>query len=359
MISAICFTADWLERKRKELKGVDPGLLEKALHAFALLGHLAETELKFVFKGGTSLLLHVPVIRRLSIDIDILCSAPAAELERILGEIAKVPPFIGYEIQNRGYRGLPNRNHFKFFYTPLDTRNPAPYVFLDVVEEPEIPHDIIIKPITPSILEIRREIPVTIPTVESLLADKLTAFAPRTTGVPFAPANGNPPDSMQIVKQLFDVGELFNLAEDLTAVRRVYQKVFSLENAYRGGGFTPADALEDTLQASLSLSMHQLKGVKDSPEALMLVDGVRKLTSHLVDHHFTLDMAKLAAAKAALVARLITSEESGPSLEAFRSVPTNEELGQLMITGEWERLNRLKNINPEAFWYWYQASKLA
>jgi hypothetical protein len=63
MIAEICFTADWLGKKRKELRGVDPGLLERALHAFALLGHLAESNLKFVFKGGTSLLLHVPVIR--------------------------------------------------------------------------------------------------------------------------------------------------------------------------------------------------------------------------------------------------------------------------------------------------------
>jgi len=37
MIAEICFTADWLEKKRKELKGVDPGLLERALHALALL----------------------------------------------------------------------------------------------------------------------------------------------------------------------------------------------------------------------------------------------------------------------------------------------------------------------------------
>lgn len=359
MISKICFTADWLERKRKELRGVDPGLLEKALHAFALLGHLAESDLKFVFKGGTSLLLHLPIIRRLSIDIDILCSTPDTELERILDEVAKVPPFIGYEKQTRGFRGMPERSHFKFFYTPLDTRNPAPYVFLDVVVEPEIPHDVIVKPITPSILEIRREIPVAVPTVESLLADKLTAFAPRTTGVPFAPANGHPADTMQILKQLFDVGELFNIAEDLTAVRRVYQKVFALENEYRGGGFTPADALEDTLQGSLSLSMHKLKGVKDSPEALLLVDGARKLMSHLVDHSFNIDMAKLAAAKAALMVRLIANKDSGSSLDAFRAIPTNEDLGQLMIGGEWERLNRLRATNPEAFWYWYQASRIS
>lgn len=215
------------------------------------------------------------------------------------------------------------------------------------------------KPITPEILEIRCEIQVTVPTVESLLADKLTAFAPRTTGVPFQPANGSPPDTMQIVKQLFDVGELFNLAKDLAAVRRVYQKVFSQENVYRGGGFTTEDVLEDTLQASLSLSMHRLKGVKDSAEALMLEDGARKLTSHLVDHRFNLDMAKLAAAKAALIAKLIKKETAGTSLEVFRTVPPPEELRQLKIEGEWERLNRLMSVNLEAFWYWYQASKLA
>lgn len=358
MIAEICFTADWLDKKRKELKGVDPSLLERALHAFALLGHLAESDLKFVFKGGTSLLLHVPVIRRLSIDIDILCSAPTAELDRFLAEAAKVPPFIRYEEDERGSRGLPERRHFKFFYTPLVAGNPAPYVFLDVVEEPHVPHEVTVKPIMPDILEIRREILVTVPTVESLLADKLTAFAPRTTGVPFAPNNGKPADTMQIVKQLFDIGELFSLAEDLAAVRRVYQKVYAQENVYRGGGFAPADALEDTLQASLSLSMHRLKGVKDSTEALMLEDGARKLTSHLVDHRFNLDMAKLAAAKAALTAKLVKSEDAGASLGAFRTVPPPEELRQLKIEGEWERLNRLMSVNPEAFWYWYQASKL-
>jgi hypothetical protein len=358
MIAEICFTADWLENKRRELRGVDPSLLERALHAFALLGHLAESDLKFVFKGGTSLLLHVPVIRRLSIDIDILCSTPAAELDRVLVEVAKVPPFIRYEEDERGSRGLPERRHFKFFYNPIVAGNPAPYVFLDVVEEPHIPHDVVVKPISPNILEIRREIPVTVPTVESLLADKLTAFAPRTTGVPFTPAYGNPPDTMQIVKQLFDVGELFTLAEDLTAVRRVYRRVFDLENVYRGGGFTIDDALHDTLGASLSLCLHRLKGVKDTPEALMLEEGARKLTSHLVNHRFNLDMAKLAVAKAALITRLIANEDSGSSLEAFRAVPPPEELRQLLITGEWERLNRLMSVNPDAFWYWYQASRL-
>lgn len=358
MIAEICFTADWLDKKRKELKRVDPGLLERALHAFALLGHLAESNLEFVFKGGTSLLLHVPVIRRLSIDIDILCAASAAELDRVLAEVAGVKPFIRFEEDVRGSRGLPQRRHFKFYYTPLVLGNPAPYIFLDVVEESRIPHEVVVKPITPEILEIRREILVTIPTVESLLADKLTAFAPRTIGVPLVPANGRPPDTMQIVKQLFDVGELFSLAEDLPAVRRVYQRVFDLENVYRGGGLTADDALGDTLQASLSLSMHRLKGTKDTSDALMFEDGVRKLTSHLVNHRFNLDIAKVAAAKASLLSRLIANNDTEPSLSSWRTMPSLEVLRATEITGDWDRLNRMKATNTEAFWCWYQASKL-
>ena len=164
---------------------------------------------------------------------------------------------------------------------------------------------------------------------------------------------------MQIVKQLFDVGELFNQAEDLITVRRVYQKVFDLENIYRGGGMTASDSLHDTLDACLSLSLHRLKGVNDSSDALMLEDGARKLTSHLVNHRFNLDAAKLAAAKTALVSKLIKNEDAGTSLEVFRTVPSPEELRKLKIDGEWERLNRLMSVNPEAFWYWYQASILA
>jgi hypothetical protein len=57
MISGECFTSEWQTRKREELGGCDPVLLEKTIHAFALLDALATRGLEFVFKGGTSLLL--------------------------------------------------------------------------------------------------------------------------------------------------------------------------------------------------------------------------------------------------------------------------------------------------------------
>ena len=40
--------------------------------------------MQFIFKGGTSLLLHMPQVRRLSRDIDNVCGRPAAELDAVV-----------------------------------------------------------------------------------------------------------------------------------------------------------------------------------------------------------------------------------------------------------------------------------
>ena len=66
MIRNECFRRDWIEAKRNELGVVDAVLLEKCIHALQLLGMLATTGLDFVFKGGTSMILLLKRIRRLS-----------------------------------------------------------------------------------------------------------------------------------------------------------------------------------------------------------------------------------------------------------------------------------------------------
>jgi len=356
MISPRCFTPEWSRAKAREIRAGDPALLGKAVHALALLGHLAESGLDFVFKGGTSLLLHAGTIRRLSIDIDILCPAPPGELDKVLPEIGKKAPFTGWAPVDRGERGLPERRHFRFLYPSGFSGGGS--VLLDVVEEPDVPHVVVSKPIVTSFLEIDREVMVRVASIESLLADKLCAFAPRTTGVRFEPPNGRPTDTMQIVKQLFDVGELFDMAESLADVRAVYRKVFDLENGYRGGRFTMSEALKDTETVSLRLGSHKLKGVADHPDALLLVDGIGRLASHLVNHRFHLDDARRAASRAGLMTRLIDRESSGDSLSIFREMPGVDDLRKMKVDGEMEPINRLKAINPEAFYRWYQASRL-
>ena len=120
MIADQCFTSEWQARKREEIGGCDPVLLEKTIHTFALLDALAARGLEFVFKGGTSLLLRLPHIRRLSIDADILCQEPAEKLDPLLAEISRTRPFTGMTEDDRGEHRVPARRHFKFFYTPLD-----------------------------------------------------------------------------------------------------------------------------------------------------------------------------------------------------------------------------------------------
>lgn len=54
-----------------------------------------------------------------------------------------------------------------------------------------------------------------------LLSDKLTAFVPNTTGIPYF--KGEKDCSMEIIKQLFDIASLFDVTNDLTVVAEAFR----------------------------------------------------------------------------------------------------------------------------------------
>jgi len=201
-------------------------------------------------------------------------------------------------------------------------------------------------------------IPVNIPTIESLLADKLTAFAPRTTGVPFEPPEGKKPELQQIVKQLFDVGELFMLAENIDEIRSVYQKAFKLENEYRGSGFQMRDALEDTYATSMAYCLHGLKKVPQHPDALQLEKGRKKPRISLGKPYVRLASRQGCGRKSRLAHQAHCQRGCKPIISALADYAGFGSFPTLEITGEWSRLNSLRSSLPEAFWYWYQASRL-
>lgn len=355
MIKPEFFTQPNITQSSQSLR-VDPGILERSIYALALLGHLAESGLPFVFKGGTSLLLHLDPIRRLSIDIDIFCHAAAAELDTVLARIAALPPFTGHEEQDRGQRGLPQRRHFKFHYDSPTQGRPL-HILLDVVEEANCPIDLVEKPIRTSFIEVEREVRVNVPTIEGLLGDKLTAFAPRTIGVPLQDANGDS-NTMQAVKQLFDVAELFSVFGDLASVSRAYDAMQALENGYRGAGFTREATLIDSRDAAYALASRDLRGVAPTEESRLLLDGVRSLRNHLIGGRFSLDEARIAAGKVALLSAVLRSNSLGLDPVSLRYDGDPEALRPLQIEGDWQALNRLKGANPEAFFYWYKSREI-
>ena len=63
---------NWIEKVSKKNKNADKILVEKVIRAFALLEGLTKSNINFVFRGGTSLMLLQGMSKRLSIDIDII-----------------------------------------------------------------------------------------------------------------------------------------------------------------------------------------------------------------------------------------------------------------------------------------------
>ena len=351
-----CFNADWIKTKKEELSG-DPVLIEKTIHAFALLGYLVQTETDFVFKGGTSLLLHAPQIKRLSIDIDIIFGGDIEEFNEKLSQIPGNLPFTKFEEDDRGDRGLPNRKHFKFFYKS-SILNKEDSVLLDIVlENPSHIPFVLSKPIKSFFFETNMELSVKVPTIEGLLGDKLTAFAPHTIGVPFITKKGKSM-TMQVAKQLFDIGELFNIATNFKNIETAFKETFKKENGYHSNEYTEKQVLQDTIDISLALCQIRLKGFSSSEDTNNIEDGIRRLGSHLVNEKFSTDVeAKITASKVFLIANSIKIGKNISFDKIRYSSEKIEQIKDVVLPSSYSKLNRLKPILQEAFYYIWQGTE--
>ncbi len=59
----------WIQKVASDHRVTNPILVEKVIRAFSLLEALARSGCPFIFKGGSSLMLHFGSNRRLSIDL--------------------------------------------------------------------------------------------------------------------------------------------------------------------------------------------------------------------------------------------------------------------------------------------------
>ena len=356
LIKTYCFTNKWLTFKAKDLSG-DPVLIEKTVHAFALLGYLVQLEENFVFKGGTSLLLHVSEVKRLSIDIDIILGG---DIDKFIAKIKTIPeniPFIRFEENERGFRGLPNRRHFKFFYNSNLSKKEESILLDVVLENPDYISFVENKKIKSNLFDVKTELFVRVPTIEGLLGDKLTAFAPHTIGVPFKTVNGNSM-TMQVIKQLYDIGELFDIASNFENIKKSFDSTFEKENGYQDIKFNRKQVLQDTIDTCVSLLQIRLKGFKNNEVSNSLEDGIKKIDSHLLNDKFGTDSkAKITASKVFAIASLLKNGHSFDfSNELFQHDKIHE-LANINLPDPYKRLNRLKPILPEAFYYIWKGIK--
>ena len=233
MINKELINIDWINKTSRAHGNADKILVEKVIRAFLLLEGLVEIEIPFIFKGGTSLMLHLNSSKRLSIDIDIIIDEKIENLDEKLRAVASKQEFLRVESQHRVTQTSIEKAHYKFFYTPIHkTAKEEEYILLDILFEKIEYTRIIELPITSSFVPTKGSPSVVhVPSLEDLLGDKLTAFAPNTTGIPYY--KGNDSMSMEIIKQLYDIGYLFDNSTDLEIVKKTFQRFAKTELIYR------------------------------------------------------------------------------------------------------------------------------
>lgn len=200
--------------------------------------------------------------------------------------------------------------------------------------------------IASSVFDVTGDIRVDVPVIESLLGDKLTAFAPCTVGVPCTPDY-----AMQVMKQLFDVEVLFDVASDFGKVAQAYDALFAAENRYRDGAHTVEAALNDSIETARLIGHFGFKGSAQNEQQMLLERGRSSLASHLCGVSFTGLHAKIAAAKAAYLASCLRDRNVEGIIRRRPFAPAAAgELREIVLPDL--VLQRLRGSNPEAFYYW-------
>ena len=179
------------------------------------------------------------------------------------------------------------------------------------------------------------------PTFNAILGDKLTAFAPKTTGILYS--KGRP---VEIIKQLFDVAFLMDNISDLNVVRSSYAKVVKEELTFRKLDITAEQVLDDTQEACFVLSTRDTK----SDEFKHLQTGVSNFTNSTIER-FNIEEAITAASKVAYLSELI---KTGKEIKIERFSNPLEVKDWLIETPQYNKINKLKKSNPEAFFYWWK-----
>lgn len=352
MISESTFTKEWIQNKSSDYKigkrRSDPMLIEKVTKALHLLEELAKTELKFIFKGGTSLLLLLNKMYRFSIDIDIIIEqedVSDVDVEKFLTKVIEESKvFIRYEENVRHSNENIPKAHYKFFYISL-LDGEENYILLDILFEKNCYVDVIKKNIDCKFIEYKDPpVYVDIPSIDCILGDKLTAYAPNTTGISYGKDK-----ELEIIKQLFDIANLFDSMENLEIVSQTFRQMAQQELIYRGKDkdITYEDVLDDIFETSKILG-ERGRIEKDIFKQLQL--GVNRIKNYILSKNYILESAVNSASKAAYLSLLIKH-----NITEVKRYKEGIDLRALVIDHpDYLKFKTIMKFNSEAYFYWYQ-----
>jgi hypothetical protein len=351
MISKQSRSKEWIMGIREKSNKTDPQLIEKMILALTLVEGLQTSGLNFIFKGGTSLLLlRGSRPSRFSIDVDIILPTPTplTAIEASLTSVVRQGVFHRFEANIRE-SNVP-KLHYKFYFNSVIEPKES-YILLDILFEMDPYPQVEPVAVNSELVEVEGEISqVKCPTLECLLGDKLTAFAPHTTGILYGQKK-----EMEIIKQLFDIGQLFDLAADMRLVTKTFRAIAVKELGYRAQNeLSLNDVLRDIFRTACLIGMRGYSPNESGQLGFQeLQNGIKQLSSggYVYVNRFTIDTAILCAAKAAYLVALIQTQNN-----VISRFSTSVDLLECRIqNSDYRRLNIVKKTSPEAFYYFFKA----
>jgi hypothetical protein len=359
MILPASYTRAWIEQKRKAYPTSDPAIMEKVIYALSMVEQLVQTGLQFTFKGGTSLLLILPEPKRFSIDVDIVTTESRERVEAALRAVCENGIFTRFELDEfRSYRsGVPKAHYQLTFFSQLDNKEKV--VLLDVLYEEHGYPAVVQAPIVNEWIQTdTRVATVPIPSTDSIAGDKLTAYAPHTIGIRFRVEHPNghvTEKQMEVMKQLFDLGILFDRISNLEHFKASFEKTAQKELAYRAAeGHTREQVLQDIIDTSLVIASQgkffDTRGIYPH-----VSQGLLQLKSYIYQGAFRSDEAILASSRAAYLATLLLmgSDEGiqrwqeGGDMKPYTIAPI-----------AYQFLNKRRNIPGGPLFYWHHTLRL-
>lgn len=362
MIKNHCFSEDWLDqfKRQNDHRRIDKIILQKMLYSLHLAEQLRLNGLDFIFRGGTSLVLLLKEDNRFSIDIDIICMISREKLEDILNRVIESSQFTEWILDDRrSYQpGVP-KAHYKFFFQT--NRKSSGVILLDVLFEYHGYPELVEVPVDTKWIETEDKVWVVVPSIDSIIGDKLTAFAPNTIGIPYFKGADYQSFSMEICKQLFDLSKLFEQIENMSTVAKGYKSIAEQEIAYRkninpGSQLTVESVLLDTIDTCRIIAKRGSGSDDEKLKYSELQRGIRAFgTGFLMSGYFRIDDAIPAAARVAYLAGKILMNNLTP-IDYFTSriaIDIN------IVDPEWNFLNRLKRQpDKSSHYYWFKTIEL-
>ncbi len=178
------------------------------------------------------------------------------------------------------------------------------------------------------------------------MGDKLTAFAPHTTGIPFGKNK-----ELEIIKQMLDCWTLFQEMDNFQMTASVYREIVQIEMGYRGLSCSAQDVLIDTIESCICI---MARGAIRPDDYQNFLTGINAIQGHVFRGKINGENAGIMTCYVMYLASCILTEQNGiqriTDAEPYRAI-------QFQMKGA-KKISYIRNADPVAYAYLSESFRL-